>query len=116
MPLDGSNPRSPITLAFNTLYFGLPILKADGNNISYELAQTLTVNAVKLAESEALQAFKNGFMEDAIRVVYMTKLKTEMATFGGRVNDSPGLNITVPDKDIVTATYPTIFGLSWGCF
>ena len=55
-------------------------------------------------------------MEDAINKIYMTTLKAGMEAAGGRVSDNPGLNIVIPDKDMVTATYPTVFGLGFGCF
>jgi len=116
VPLDRSTPRTPVTLTFNTQYFGLPVILANGKNISYELAQTLTVNAITAAELEAKIAFKQGYMEDAIKVVYMKTLRAAMATSGGRVTDNPGINITIPDKDMVTATYPTVFGIGFGCF
>ncbi|WP_029274587.1 hypothetical protein [Pedobacter borealis] len=116
VPVANVPPRPPVTLAFGTLYFGLPVLKANGNNITYEIAQSITSLAVENAEKAAKQAFKDNYMVDAINVIYMNTLKAGMEAAGGRVSDNPGLNIVVPTTDIVTATYPSIFGMGWGCF
>lgn len=93
------------------LYFGLPIYRADGTKYNYENAQSITALAVAAAERAAVEAFKINAPTEVLQNIYMQTLSAGMISFGGRVNTgSPGINITVPEKDVSTPDYPSVFG------
>ncbi|MDF2514866.1 MAG: hypothetical protein K0R59_162 [Sphingobacterium sp.] len=110
-------PQQPVVqLNFPRLYFGLPVLRfGETNVISYEMAQSMAAEAVRIAEIAGLEMYKVGLTDvTTLNIVYMNALKTAMAEFMGRVGTDPGLNIVIPSKDVSTATYPGLLGI--GCF
>jgi len=108
----GAGAPTPKAIKMPLLYFGLPVLRKNGTNYTYEAAQKIATDAVYEAEKAAGQAFNNGYMQDALANIYKNKLVERMAAFGGTVSTSPGLNITIPTKDITVPTYPIIFNLN----
>lgn len=49
----GPNAPSPKSIKMPTLYFGLPVLRKNGTNYTYEIAQQLATEAVSAAEKAA---------------------------------------------------------------
>ncbi len=88
------------------LYFGLPVLRKDGTNYTYEVAQKIATQAVSFAEFASGEAYADGdYSSTSLQGIYLNALKTAMGAYAGTATTSPGINLIINPKDITAADY-----------
>lgn len=104
--------KRAIKLSLPTIYFGLPVIRTNGEFYSTNTAAGIAADAVIYAEREVMARYHSvGGTLDVVgmTLLYRQKINEFMQTKGGSATLTPGSNINV--TEFGTATYPwPIFG------
>jgi hypothetical protein len=103
-----------VPLQLPIIYFGLPVIRQNGDFYSTSTAAGIAADAVEYAERKVLEYY-NATGGGAIDVVgmhlyYRNKINEFMQTKGGSASLMPGSNVT--DVNVNDAVYSGIFGLN----
>lgn len=112
--VDTRNGVTQVIRPGTTIYFGLPVIRTNGDFYSTAYAAFLTKEAVQFAEAAVLNEYhkypQRGLDVAGMSKLYRDKLNYFMSLIGGSATLTPGANISVTPTE---ARYGGILGL--GC-
>lgn len=93
-----------------TIYFGLPIFRADGTYYSENTAKDIAAEAVEYAEERVMAYYHSGGSLDAVgmALLFRQKINEKMNEYGGTATLNPGSNIAVAEYGKASYGWPII--------
>jgi hypothetical protein len=103
--------KKVVPLVLPTMYFGLPIIRANGEYYSENYAKEIAAEAVEYAETEVMKRYHSlGGTLDIVgmAVYYREKMNEKMVEKGGTATLTPGSNIAIVDLGNASYGWPIL--------